>query len=167
MLSFSAGIHVIVWEECYWRWRYLNESINDIGSENNALLDGADRPSHSLTQQARSLSFFFILQGIHVQELQDARFQWQNLTLFLAALGGSCISATSDLTAVANVVAHKFLPDRIRVIENPLPLIEDFISTLMTLLVTGDTQTRDIVREALGSELSPRLYGKLIKNLES
>lgn len=68
---------------------------------------------------------------------------------------------------MATVVAHKFLPDRIRVVQDPLPLVEDFINSLMTLLVTGDTQTRDVVREALGSELSPRLYGKLIKNLES
>ena len=53
MLSFSAGIHVIVWEECYWRWRSINESLYNMGSEN---IDGADTPSHL---QARSLSFFF------------------------------------------------------------------------------------------------------------
>jgi neurofibromin 1 len=68
---------------------------------------------------------------------------------------------------VASVIAQKFLPDRIRIIQNPLILVDDFINTLMNLLVTGDTQTRDVVREALGFELSPRLYGKLIKNLES
>ena len=33
MLSFSAGIHIVVWEECYWRWRTLNESINNLGSQ--------------------------------------------------------------------------------------------------------------------------------------
>ena len=53
MLSFSAGIHIVVWEECYWRWRALNESINNMGGE--ASVDGAD--SGSLTQQARFLSF--------------------------------------------------------------------------------------------------------------
>lgn len=110
------------------------------------------------------LKFFPSL--FHVQHSQDVRFQWQNLTLFLAALCGSCIPAT-DVTAVATLIAHKFLPDRIRIIQNPLILVDDFINTLMSLLVTGDTQTRDVVREALGFELSPRLYGTLIKNLES
>ena len=54
MLTFSAGIQVVVWEECYWRWRSLNESIHYIGSDN---IDGTDSPSHS--QQARSLSRFY------------------------------------------------------------------------------------------------------------
>ena len=160
MLSFSAGIHVVVWEECYWRWRSLNEYIHNIGSDNT---DGSDSPSHS--QQARSMSLFFVFQLFYVQESQD-RFQWQNLTLFLAALAGSCIQA-KNLDVLGTVIAHKFLPDRMRIIQNPLPLVEDFVNFLMTLLVSGDTQTRDIVREALGSELSPRLYGKLIKHLES
>ena len=57
MLSFSAGIHVVVWEECYWRWRSLNESINNMG-QGSTLVEGADSgPNHSLTQQARFLSF--------------------------------------------------------------------------------------------------------------
>jgi neurofibromin 1 len=36
-LSLLAGIHVIVWEECYWRWRALNEIINN--AINEAALD--------------------------------------------------------------------------------------------------------------------------------
>ena len=68
---------------------------------------------------------------------------------------------------MGTVIANKYLPDRMRVIQDPLPLIEDFMSFLMTLLVSSDTQTRDIAREALGSELSPRLYEKLINHLES
>ena len=57
MLSFSAGIHVVVWEECYCRWQALNESMSREGSTS---VDGADSgSSHSLTQQARFLSFLF------------------------------------------------------------------------------------------------------------
>ena len=59
LLTFSAGIQVVVWEECYWRWRALNESINNMGSEGNAPVDGADSgQSYSFTQQARFFSFF-------------------------------------------------------------------------------------------------------------
>jgi neurofibromin 1 len=68
---------------------------------------------------------------------------------------------------LAEVIPHKFLMDKLRVVQNPLPLVEDFMSNLINLLVAGDTYIRDVVREALGSELSPRLYGTLIKNLES
>jgi len=55
MLSFSAGIHVVVWEECYWRWRALNESINNMGGTSGESADSG--PSHSLVQQVRFLSF--------------------------------------------------------------------------------------------------------------
>ena len=51
--------------------------------------------------------------------------------------------------------------------QNPLPLVEDFVNNLIKLLVAGHIHTRDVVRDALGSELSPRLYANLIKNLES
>ncbi|KAF8806096.1 hypothetical protein BYT27DRAFT_7141632 [Phlegmacium glaucopus] len=148
-LSFSAGIHVVVWEECYWRWRALNESIINMIAEGTTLVDGADSsPSHSLSQQ-------------------EARFQWQNLTLFLAVLSGSCVQEKQDLSMLAEVIPAKFLPDRMRVIRSPLPLVEDFVSSLINLVATRDIHIRDVVREALGSELSPRLYGKLIRNLES
>ena len=102
-----------------------------------------------------------------LEKSQEARFQWHNLTLFLAALGGSCIQTKQDLSILAEVIPPQFLLDRLRVIQNPLPLVEDFVSNLIHLLVAGDMQIRDIVREALGSELCPRLYGKLIKNLEA
>ena len=54
MLTFSAGIHIVVWEECYWRWRALNESINNI--ESSTAVDGADS-SQSHSQQARFSAF--------------------------------------------------------------------------------------------------------------
>lgn len=68
---------------------------------------------------------------------------------------------------LAGVIPPQFLLDRIRVIQSPLPLVEDFVGNLINLLVSSDMYIRDVVREALGSELNPRLYGKLIKNLES
>jgi hypothetical protein len=49
MLSFSAGIHVVVWEECYWRWRALNDLI--ISTLDEAASDGADSIRSHTTQQ--------------------------------------------------------------------------------------------------------------------
>lgn len=71
-----------------------------------------------------------------------------------------------DVTPLAKIIPAKYLPDKMRVIPNPVPLVEDFIGDLVGLLHTGDMQVRDIVREALGTELSPRLYGRLIRNME-
>jgi hypothetical protein len=58
LLSFSAGFHVVVWEECYWRWRALNDSINNMGSEDSTLVDGTDS-GRSLAQQVRFLCLSF------------------------------------------------------------------------------------------------------------
>jgi hypothetical protein len=30
MLTFSAGIQVVVWQECYNRWRVLDDSIDSL-----------------------------------------------------------------------------------------------------------------------------------------
>ena len=81
MLSFLAGLQVVVWEVCYWCWWSLNESMYHISGDN---IDHIDSTSHPL--QARSLSLFFVFEWFHVQKSQDARIQWQNLTSFLAAL---------------------------------------------------------------------------------
>ncbi|CAA7259350.1 unnamed protein product [Cyclocybe aegerita] len=148
MLSFSTGMHIVVWEECYWRWRALNESIITALSE-LGMHDGQESARSHMTPAQ-----------------QEIRFQWQNLTLYLAALGGSCLRENQDLGALGKVIPPKFLPDKIRVVQNPIPLVEDFVADLISLLVKGDMQIRDIVRDALGTELSPRLYGKVIRNLE-
>ena len=57
MLSFSAGLQVVVWEECYWRWRSLNESMYHLSGDS---IDGIDSTSHP--QQARSLSLLFVFE---------------------------------------------------------------------------------------------------------
>ena len=122
-----------------------------------------DIPFHNRHVFLSSLYFIDLM----FQELQQARFQWQNLTLYLAALCGSCIQTKPDLTILVANVAPKWVPDRIRAIQNALPLMEQFVDNLMSLLDADDMQIRDVVREALGSELSPCLYGTLIKHLET
>jgi hypothetical protein len=53
-----------------------------------------------------------------------------------------------------------------RVIQNPVPLVTTFITDLTNLLIAPDTKIRDVARDALGAELSPRLYSKLLKHLD-
>jgi hypothetical protein len=71
-----------------------------------------------------------------------------------------------DLTTLADVLPAIDLPDSIRVIQNPVPMVMTFITDLTNLLMAPDTKVRDIAREALGAELSPRLYSKLLKHLD-
>lgn len=53
-----------------------------------------------------------------------------------------------------------------RVMHNPVLLVGTFITDLTNLLVISDTQIRDVARDALGTELSPRLYSRLLKHLD-
>ncbi|KAG5648701.1 hypothetical protein DXG03_000048 [Asterophora parasitica] len=144
LISYSSAVYIAVWQECYWRWRALTETIFDSAPDSS---DGGDNYSLPPTWQ-------------------DQRFQWQNLTLFLAALGGACVQENQDLTSLANVIPAHSLPDEMRAMPNPVPLVGTFISDLTTLLVVNDTQIRDVARDALGTELSPKLYSKLLKHLD-
>jgi hypothetical protein len=53
-----------------------------------------------------------------------------------------------------------------RVLQNPANLVETFVTDLTNLLVADDRQVREVARDALGAELSPRLYSRLIKHLD-
>ncbi|KAF4620069.1 hypothetical protein D9613_004830 [Agrocybe pediades] len=157
MLRFSAGTQLVVWEECYWRWRILNEAINNALNEAAADLEPlSPKVSNHFQQQQQQPT----------QPQEDIRNQWQNLTLFLAALGGSCLEQKVNSKELTNVITPYSVPDKVRVPQNPVPLIEDFIADLIQLLIAGDIKIRDIVRDALGSELSPRLYLKLVSKLD-
>lgn len=86
--------------------------------------------------------------------------------MFLAALGGACVQEDQDLTALATLIPNQYLPDIMRVVKNPVPMVSTFINELADFLVAPDMQIREVARDALGAELSPRLYSKLLKLLD-
>jgi hypothetical protein len=88
------------------------------------------------------------------------------LTLFLAAFGGACIDEDQNLGALTSIIPQQYLPDQMRALKNPGLLVETFVTDLTDLLVVDSMQVREVAREALGSELSPRLYSRLLKHLE-
>jgi neurofibromin 1 len=57
-LTLSAGIHVVVWEECYWRWRSLNEIINNAINEAAASDADGSRAHVPIAQQVRFMVFY-------------------------------------------------------------------------------------------------------------
>lgn len=94
------------------------------------------------------------------------RAQWQNLTLFLATLCGACTWDKQESTSLLKAVPSEMLPDKLRSPANVPALAETFISDLINLLMHQDALIRDTAREALGSELSPKFYAKLIRFMD-
>ncbi|KAJ7055100.1 hypothetical protein C8F01DRAFT_470816 [Mycena amicta] len=145
LLSFPSAIHVAVWEECYYRWLYLYNFLKDTLEEAAAEPESRDD----------------ILNAI-----KDKRIAYENLSLFLASLGGACVQDGINLKFLSSVIPAKYLPDQLREIQPPGPLVSKFLHTLTDELVSEDSQMREISRNALGSELSPRLYSRLLRHFD-
>ena len=125
MLSFLAGLQVVVWEVCYWCWWSLNESMYHISGDN---IDHIDSTSHP--QQARSLSLFSYSNDFMFKNHRMLVFNgkiWLRSLLLWLKLAGSCVQA-KNFDVLGTVIANKHLPDRMCVIQDPLPLIEDSTS---------------------------------------
>ncbi|KAF8635007.1 hypothetical protein AX15_000591 [Amanita polypyramis BW_CC] len=146
-IAFLPDVHTAIWSECFRRWRGLTEFIYETMNDFSTSLDG------------RRGSFT-------PNPLQESRFQWQNLTLFLAALSGSNTGELIGRAKLTAFIPRLYMPDSIRVMDDPVPLIDAFLSDLTDLLVAPDAQVRDTARDALGAELGPKLYGKVLKYLE-
>ncbi|KAJ7620066.1 hypothetical protein FB45DRAFT_146957 [Roridomyces roridus] len=145
ILSFPSVIHVAVWQECYWRWVYLYNFIKETVDEATAIPESRDAI---------------------IQMVKEKRHAYENLTLFLAALSGACVQDGIDLKSLVAVFPAQQLPDQMREIQNPVPLVTKFINAMTDQLVIDDTYLRENARAALGGELSPRLYPKLLKHFD-
>lgn len=71
-----------------------------------------------------------------------------------------------DLTSLGESVPAHALPDNMRILKSPKEFVYNFIGELTQSLMSDNTQIRDTSREALGAELSPRLYVRLFKLIE-
>ncbi|KAI0089247.1 hypothetical protein BDY19DRAFT_1089227 [Irpex rosettiformis] len=145
LLAISSPGHVAVWEECYFRWRSLGEmAARQSYDPSDGALPVGDK---SLTAEQRQA-------------------QWHNLTLFLASFGACCLSDVHDPSALAAIIPLRFLPDQMRVLRNPSELLANFISELINLLLADSAQVRDLAREALSVEAHPRLYSRVLRELD-
>lgn len=71
-----------------------------------------------------------------------------------------------DSAALTSMIPSHYLPDQLRVLRNPADLLAIFITETIDLLVSDSGQAREVAREALGNELSPRLYARIVKELD-
>jgi neurofibromin 1 len=97
---------------------------------------------------------------------QEKWHAYENLCLFLAAGSGECIQDDLDLKYLASFIPAQVLPDQMRELQNPAPLVTKFITTMTDQLVIDDPQLRECARNALGADLHPRLYSKLLKHFD-
>jgi hypothetical protein len=94
-------------------------------------------------------------------------YQWQNLTLFLAAFGASAVLDQTSNNNLTSIIPAKYLPDRFRAAQDGEVMIQNFIIASVDFLIADSPHARDLVKEALGSELSPSLYSRLFKQLHA
>jgi hypothetical protein len=162
LIASPSPSHVAVWEECYWRWRALSEFV----LQAHPAVEDSEKNPITMTWEVRTrlsyMSWVFSL----TFRVQEKHIQWRNLTLFLAAFGSACIEEGQNLGALTSIIPQQYLPDQMRALKKPGILVETFVTDLTDLLVVDSMQVREVAREALGSELSPRLYSRLLKHLE-
>ncbi|THV03328.1 hypothetical protein K435DRAFT_835905 [Dendrothele bispora CBS 962.96] len=142
LMPYCAAVNVAVWSECYWRWRALLEFVVDeIGKNGDDATIRKGRSNDTITEKIC---------------------QWQNLTLFLASTAGTCLQE-HDPVLLASAIPAKQIPDKLRKLESPVTHVTTFVNDLTALLIFEDVQIRDTAREALGAELSSRLYKTILK----
>lgn len=99
---------------------------------------------------------------------QDYRAEWQNTTLFLASLGGSCIlDGAPTPQPLTRWCQPDLLPSELKAPILSEDLVRRFIVTVVDMLINEDTLTRETAKEALSSELHPKLYPSLLAQLDT
>ncbi|KAH9854976.1 hypothetical protein C2E23DRAFT_883516 [Lenzites betulinus] len=151
LISAPTAVHVAVWQELFFRWCALTEMTVRMTFEQTT--DGFEVGPAPIGDKALTPD--------------DRQAQWQNLTLFLSAFGATCMREHHDPSALTQILPPNIIPDCCRVLRDPSELLSKFLLETVNFLVSDAPQVRDIAREALSNEASPRLYDKIIRQLDS
>ncbi|KXN84411.1 Neurofibromin, partial [Leucoagaricus sp. SymC.cos] len=165
LLAPCHAIDIVVWNECYKRWRLLTEPVLDVIRD-----PSKSGRAPAWKDQVRTLLLPFPSPSptYHTTLPQDQKFQWHNLTLFMAAFGGVCLeNAKEARNKLVSMIPYNYLPDELLSMETQIqPYLNMFLLDLNRILTVQDVATRDLAREALGAELSPRLYSRVVRYLD-
>jgi hypothetical protein len=141
MTDHTAG-NLAAWEEAYKRWRNLTVLIS--------------RP-----EEEKGLVMGLIGGRQTVRDITEAETtEWHNYTGFLSALGGVCVFASQSDAGRNGFLASQSSES------NYQAMVEKFLSEMVEYLVCDSEYVREIVKETLGADLSPRLYTILFQYLE-
>lgn len=94
--------------------------------------------------------------------------EWRNYAGFLAAVGGCCITDTSQNARFdeAMIAGLRWI-DRLSPKGDGQSLLDRFLSQCLQLLFCGNLRVREATREVLGVELSAKLFPYLLQALQS
>ncbi|ELU45404.1 RasGAP domain-containing protein [Rhizoctonia solani AG-1 IA] len=91
-----------------------------------------------------------------LQGMQDGLMEWQNLTMFLATWGGSCVCTENRYPAFRELIQSEEIPKRMLWPPSANKKVEEFIVRMVGLLKSTHLFCRETVKDALGQELHPR-----------
>ncbi|KAI5118442.1 hypothetical protein M0805_000576 [Coniferiporia weirii] len=150
LLTRPSVQHAAVWYECYWRWAALKDWITRPPSLLESDVQSGFRPAGDMTMSQ-----------------EEKFYQWQNLTWFLASYGAVSVMEEYNGKSLQTTLSVQDIPDRFRVPQDGEEMLKDFMASTVESLVMELALARDTAKEALGSELNPRLFGRLFKQLNS
>lgn len=189
MITVPTPGSLLAWEEVWKRWKILTQivirygtdtfrDLNDIvvssttststkkigGLVRHEKLRGPSAKSSTATVGA-ALPF---PAPISRKEVDDGKqTEWQNYTGFLAALGGSRLTAEMEEENIQDELKKSKAGDRIGSPVKSAILIEKFVVEMVELLTSDNVVVRETVKDTLGGDLSPSLYVILFQQMES
>ncbi|KAI1294478.1 Ras GTPase activating protein ira2 [Mortierella claussenii] len=148
------------WEEAYRRWR----NITVYWTKDEIAFYETMEPLEKSRNAKRSTALPPPPKGGFVIDLSDSRnAEWQNFTGFLAALAGA--SLPSNVAPRTNASGENFRRSSVNETKAAQTSVERYMLDMVQLLVNEQAFVRDVVKQTLGSELSPALYPVLFKQL--
>ncbi|KAF9922254.1 Ras GTPase activating protein ira2 [Linnemannia zychae] len=148
------------WEEAYRRWKNITVFWT---KDEIAFYENMD-PFEKNKNTKRSTALPVPPKGGFVIDLSDSRnAEWQHFTGFLAALAGA--SLPSNTAPKANATGENFRRSSVNETKTAQGNVERYMLDMVQLLVNEQVFVRDVVKQTLGTELSPALYPVLFKQL--
>jgi neurofibromin 1 len=148
------------WEEAYRRWK----NITVFWTKDEIAFYENMEPFEKNRNAKRSTALPAPPKGGFVIDLSDSRnAQWQHFTGFLAALAGA--SLPSNVPPRTNASGENFRRSSVNETKAAQGNVERYMLDMVQLLVNEQAFVRDVVKQTLGSELSPALYPVLFKQL--
>ncbi|KAG0019213.1 Ras GTPase activating protein ira2 [Podila clonocystis] len=145
------------WEEAYRRWKNITVfwTKDEIAFYENMEPFEKNRKRTTALPPPKG--------GFIIDSSDSRNAEWQNFTGFLAALAGT--SLPSNSTPRTNPPGENFRRSSANETKQAQANVERYMLDMVQLLVNEQVFVRDVVKQTLGSELSPSLYPVLFKQL--
>ncbi|KAG0745150.1 hypothetical protein G6F62_003419 [Rhizopus arrhizus] len=189
MITVATVGSLLAWEEVWKRWKILTQIVIRYGTDSFRDLNDivVSSTTSTSTKKIGGLVRHEKLRGpsaksstatvgaalpfpapISRKEADDGKqTEWQNYTGFLAALGGSRLTAEMEEENIQDELKKSKSGDRIESPVKSAILVEKFVVEMVELLTSENVVVRETVKDTLGGDLSPSLYAILFQQMES